>query len=91
MYKNIFIKIIYIVLVFCLSFALYNCILKFSHSEFTKPDYENNSMLNQESLEPQKMFLKSWKIIKSKRESNAKMRSTLLFLISEKHRAGEDQ
>lgn len=66
MYKNIFIKIIYIVLVFCLSFALYNCILKFSHSEFTKPDYENNSMLNQESLEPQKMFLKSWKIIKSK-------------------------
>lgn len=66
MYKNIFIKIIYIVLLFCLSFALYNCILKFSHSEFTKPDYENNSMLNQESLEPQKMFLKSWKIIKSK-------------------------
>lgn len=66
MYKNIFGKIIYIVIVLSLSFALYNCISNNSYSEFVRPDYENDAMLNKESVEPKKLFLKSWRIIKNK-------------------------
>ena len=66
MYKSIIGKIIYIVVVLFLSFALYSCISNQYHKEFTRPDYETSSVLNNESVEPKKLFLKSWRLIKNK-------------------------
>lgn len=66
MYKSIIGKIIYIVVVLFLSFALYSCISNQYHNEFTSPDQENASVLNNESVEPKKLFLKSWRLIKNK-------------------------
>lgn len=66
MYKKLIGKIIYILIVLFLSFALYNCISKNNSEIFTNPDYESSALINMDSTSPKRLFLKSWRIIKSK-------------------------
>lgn len=66
MYKKIFLKIIYIFIIFLISFALYNFLSVQNSQPVKQPDYDKSYLVNKQSTNPKKLFLKSWRIIKSK-------------------------
>lgn len=58
-------KIAYIVIIFLISLTLYNFIC--AQSKMAKrPDYDKGFLINKESTEPKRLFLKTWRIIKTK-------------------------
>lgn len=66
MHKNFIGKFVYILIVFFLSIALYNCLTKQTANIFVNTDYDKETLINKESTDPKKLFLKSWRLIKSK-------------------------
>lgn len=66
MYKKVFLRIVYILIIFSISFVLYNY-LSVQNSRMVKPpEYDTNYLVNKQYTNPKKLFLKSWRIIKSK-------------------------
>lgn len=66
MYKKIFAKIIYILIILLISFGLYNYIFQQNSQIAQQPDYDNSYLINKESTDPKRLFLKTWRIIKTK-------------------------
>lgn len=66
MYKKVFFRIIYILIILLISFVLYN-FLSVQNSQTVKhPDYDNTYLINKQSTNPKRLFLKTWRIIKTK-------------------------
>lgn len=66
MYKKIFAKIVYILIILLISFGLYNYIFQQNSQIAQQPDYDNSYLINKESTDPKRLFLKTWRIIKTK-------------------------
>jgi peptidase, S41 family len=66
MYKKIFFKILYILIIFFISFALYNFLFMQNNNAVKQPDYDNTYLINKQSTDPKRLFLKTWRIIKTK-------------------------
>lgn len=66
MYKKIFFKILYILIIFFISFALYNFLFMQNNNAVKQPDYDNTYLINKQSTGPKRLFLKTWRIIKTK-------------------------
>lgn len=66
MYRKVFLRIIYIFIIFLISFILYNFLSVQNSQMFKQPDYDSEYLINRQSTNPKKLFLKSWRIIKSK-------------------------
>lgn len=62
MYK----KILYILIIFLISFTLYNFLSKQSVNTAKQPDYDNTYLINKQTTDPKRLFLKTWRIIKTK-------------------------
>ena len=58
-------KIIYITIIFLISLMLYN-FLSAQPSLFFEPNYDNEYLINKQSTDPKRLFLKTWRIIKTK-------------------------
>lgn len=58
-------KISYISIIFIISLALYNFL--FTHSsELSRPKLDTETLVNKQSTEPKRLFLKTWRLIKTK-------------------------
>jgi len=66
MLKNIIGKVFYIFIIFFLSFILYCAFFNNVNIEFDSDSFEKDVLINKESVEPKKLFSKSWRLIKSK-------------------------
>ena len=66
MYKKIFFKILYILIIFFISFALYNFLFMQNNNAVKQPDYDNTYLINKQSTDPKRLVLKTWRIIKTK-------------------------
>lgn len=66
MHKKIIGKIVYILIVFLLSMSLYMCLTKQPSNIFINPNYDQETLINKESTDPKKLFLRSWRLIKTK-------------------------
>lgn len=66
MYKKVFLRIIYIFIISLISLVLYNFLSVQNSQMFKQPDYDSTYLINRQSTNPKKLFLKSWRIIKSK-------------------------
>jgi len=66
MFKKVFYRILYILIIITLSFALYLCITNNYSESFIHPDFASENLINNETIDPQKLFARSWRIIKSK-------------------------
>ncbi len=62
MYK----KFLYILIIFLISFTLYNFLSKQSVNTAQQPDYDNTYLINKQTTDPKRLFLKTWRIIKTK-------------------------
>ncbi len=62
MYK----KILYILIIFFISFTLYNVLSKQSLTVSKSPNYDNSELINNQTTDPKRLFLKTWRIIKTK-------------------------
>ncbi len=58
-------KFSYITIVFLVSIALYNFLFT-QGSELTKPKLDTGSLINRQATEPKRLFLKTWRLIKTK-------------------------
>ena len=66
MYKKILSRVVYIFIIFLISFALYNYLNMQNSQMFLSPNFENDELINKQTTDPKRLFLKSWRIIKSK-------------------------
>ena len=66
MYKKILSRVVYIFIIFLISFALYNYLNMQNSQMFLSPSFENEELINKQTTDPKRLFLKSWRIIKSK-------------------------
>ena len=66
MYKQVFSKIIYILIIFIISFALFNTLYVQNTNNVKQPNYDNTYLISKESSNPKRLFLKTWRIIKTK-------------------------
>ena len=67
MYKKIFFKVVYIIIIFVISLGLYNFLASQNASKGAKqPDFDNAYLINKQSTDPKRLFLKTWRIIKTK-------------------------
>lgn len=62
MYK----KILYVLIIFFISFGIYNALFKQSLNSAKQPNYDNSYLVNKQSTDPKRLFLKTWRIIKTK-------------------------
>lgn len=64
MYKKIFLKILYIFIILVISLSLYNVISQ----QYTvkNPDYDTSYLVNKQTTNPKKLFLKTWRIVQTK-------------------------
>lgn len=58
-------KIIYIIIIFAISLTLYH-ILSSQSEVFKHPNFESDYLINKQSTNPKRLFLKTWRIIKTK-------------------------
>lgn len=66
MYKNVFSKIIFVFIIFLACLAIYNYLNLQNTQFFITPDYKDGELINKQTTNPKRLFLKSWRIIKSK-------------------------
>ena len=66
MYKKVFSKIIFIFIIFLACLAIYNYLNLQNVQFFITPDYKEGELINKQTTNPKRLFLKSWRIIKSK-------------------------
>ena len=66
MYKKILSRVVYIFIIFMISFALYNYLSMQNSQIFLTPNFNNGELINKQTTDPKRLFLKSWRIIKSK-------------------------
>ena len=66
MYKKVLPKVIYFLIILIISFGLYNYILNQNVKNGAKPDFDNSYLINTQTADPKRLFLKSWRIIKTK-------------------------
>ena len=66
MYKKILSRVVYIFIIFVISFALYNYLSMQNSQLFLTPNFDNGELINKQTTNPKRLFLKSWRIIKSK-------------------------
>ena len=66
MYKKVLPKVIYFLIILIISFGLYNYILNQNVKNGAKPDFDNSYLFNTKTADPKRLFLKSWRIIKTK-------------------------
>ena len=66
MYKKVFPKVIYFLIILLISFGLYHYISLHSIKNTHNPDYDSSYLVNKQSTDPRRLFLKSWRIIKTK-------------------------
>ncbi len=66
MYKKILAKVIYVLIILLISFGLYNYIFQQNSQTAKQPDYDNSYLINKQSTDPKRLFLKTWRIIKTK-------------------------
>ncbi len=62
MYK----RFLYILIIFFISFTLYNFLSKQSVNTVKLPNYDNEYLINKQTTDPKRLFLKTWRIIKTK-------------------------
>lgn len=58
-------KIIYIIIIFAIGLTLYH-ILSSQSEVFKHPNFESDYLINKQSTNPKRLFLKTWRIIKTK-------------------------
>ena len=58
-------KLLYILIICAISFGLY-ILLSGTESTLKSPDYDNEYLINKQTTNPKRLFLKSWRIIKTK-------------------------
>lgn len=58
-------KIIYIIIIFLISLTLYN-FLSAQSTMLKQPNFDNDFLINKQSTDPKRLFLKTWRIIKTK-------------------------
>ena len=66
MYKKILPKIVYFLIILIVSFGLYNYIFNQNTQNMQSSDYDNSYLINKQTTDPKRLFLKSWRIIKTK-------------------------
>ena len=66
MYKKVLPKIVYFLIILIVSFGLYNYIFNQNIQNMQRPDYDNSYLINNQTTDPKRLFLKSWRIIKTK-------------------------
>lgn len=66
MQKKIIYKIIYLIIIFGIIFALYFVLANQNSNNTLKPDYDAEYLINKQATDPKRLFLKSWRIIKTK-------------------------
>lgn len=66
MQKKIIYKIIYLIIIFGIIFALYFVLANQNSNDSLKPDYDSEYLINKQATDPKRLFLKSWRIIKTK-------------------------
>lgn len=66
MYKKVFSKIIFVFIIFLACLAIYNYLNLQNTQFFITPDYKDGELINKQTTNPKRLFLKSWRIIKSK-------------------------
>lgn len=58
-------KVIYIIIIFFISLTLYN-FLSAQSTMLRQPNFDNDYLINKQSTDPKRLFLKTWRIIKTK-------------------------
>ncbi len=66
MYKKVFSKIVFTFIIFLACLAIYNYLNLQNVQFFITPDYKEGELINKQTTNPKRLFLKSWRIIKSK-------------------------
>ena len=57
MYKKIFFKVVYIIIIFVISLGLYNFLASQNASKGAKqPDFDNAYLINKQSTDPKRLF-----------------------------------
>lgn len=59
-------KILYVLIIFLISFTLYKALLTQSTTSVKTPQFDNEYLTNKQSTDPKRLFLKTWRIIKTK-------------------------
>ena len=62
MYK----RFLYVLIIFFISFTLYNFLSKQSVNTLKLPNYDNEYLINKQTTDPKRLFLKTWRIVKTK-------------------------
>ena len=66
MYKKVLSKIVFIFIIFLACLAIYNYLNMQNVQFFITPDYQEGDLINKQTTNPKRLFLKSWRLIKSK-------------------------
>ena len=66
MYKKVFSKIAFVFIIFLACLAIYNYLNLQNIEFFITPDYKEGELINKQTTNPKRLFLKSWRITKSK-------------------------
>lgn len=66
MQKKIIYKIIYLFIIFGTIFTLYFVFTNQNFKGILNPDYDSEYLINTQTTDPKRLFLKSWRIIKTK-------------------------